>query len=317
MKKISIPIFLLLILLPILSFSACSQVKSENTLKIAVLPVLDGFPLYVANSQGYFTEQGVKVELIPVASAPERDQLMQSGQIDGMVNELVATLIYNKNGSKIQNLRIARAATAQYPLFRILGAPGGTIKTVQDLKGVPIGISQGTVIEYTTERMLQKAGLKPEEIKTINVPKIPDRTSLLESGQLKAANMPDPLASLSIKKGAPVIIDDTSYPEVSFSVYSFKIDTIKNQPEALKAFMRAIEKAVKEINSDKGKWKPLLTKLKLVPQPLMDSYVLPDYPLASVPNEKQFADALAWVKEKDLVDKDLTYNDSINSTFLP
>lgn len=307
----------ILALISILPFSACTPARDDDTLKIAVLPVLDVFPLYVASAQGYFTEQGIKVELVSVSSAPERDQLMQAGQIDGMINEMTATLIYNKNGAKIQNLRIARSATSKYPLFRILGAPGGRVKTVQDLKNVPIGSSQGTVIEYTTERMLQKAGLKPDEIKTMNVPKIPDRTSLLESGQLQAANMPDPLASLSIQKGAPVIIDDTSYPEISFSLYSFSVEAIQKHPETLRKFFIAVEKAVVEINGDKGKWKPLLSELKLVPQPILDSYELPDYPTASVPSQAQFDDALAWVKEKGLVSSNLLYSDSINASFLP
>ncbi len=69
-------------------------------------------------------------------------------------------------------------ATAEYPVFRILAAKDSGITTVGDLKNVPIGISQGTVIEYMADRVLENAGLAPGEIAKIAVPKISDRTAL-------------------------------------------------------------------------------------------------------------------------------------------
>src|SRR5512135_448097 len=78
-----------------------SGAAEDPTLKIAVLPILDALPMYVAEAQGYFKDAGIKVEFVPVASAAERDQLMQAGQIDGMINDLVSTVFYNKAGQKI------------------------------------------------------------------------------------------------------------------------------------------------------------------------------------------------------------------------
>ncbi len=84
------------------------------TLKIAVLPILDALPMYVANDQGLFEKQGVKVELIPAASAAERDQLIAAGQADGMINEIVSTILYNKDQIQVQIVRFARVATRRF-----------------------------------------------------------------------------------------------------------------------------------------------------------------------------------------------------------
>ncbi|KAF0104841.1 MAG: NitT/TauT family transport system substrate-binding protein [Chloroflexi bacterium] len=119
MKKVVQLLFMIIIFI----LAGCSPKPAEKTpLKVAVLPVLDSLPLYVAEKQGYFEQAGLQVELIPVGSAPERDQLMQSEQIDGMLNELVTTLYYNRDGSKVKIVRFARIATAEYPVFRILAA---------------------------------------------------------------------------------------------------------------------------------------------------------------------------------------------------
>jgi len=314
MKKKTLLVTLVLALL----VAGCAKGPAQTkTLKVAVLPVLDSLPLYVAQANGYFLDAGVTVELIPVGSAPERDQLMQSGQIDGMLNEVVTTLYYNRETPKIKIVRFARTARAEYPVFRILAAKDSGITTVEGLKGVAIGVSEGTIIEYMADRVLQNAGLTPEEIKKIAVPKIADRTALLESGELKAAVMPDPLASLLMQKGAVLVIDDTTLPEVSNSVYSFSVDTLTNYPKEVRSFLKAVERAVVEINNNKDAYTNLMVEQKLVPEAVVGSYPIPDFPTASVPSESQFANALAWTQSKGLVQTDLKYSDNIDSSFLP
>ncbi len=302
----------------VLALGACGRAaQAPVTLKIGVLPILDALPMYAADAEGYFKEQGINVQFIPVASAAERDQLMQAGQIDGMINDLVSTLLYNKDTTQIIIVRFARIATAKYPQYRILAAKGSGVQKAADLRGVPIGVSQGTVIEYVTDRLLTAEGLAPDDIKTIAVPKIPDRLSLLESGELKAATLPDPLADLGIQSGATVVVDDTAHPEYGNSVFSFRKSVVDSQPQAIRGFLLAIEKATADVNADKARWRNLLTEKKLVPAPVMGSYTLPDFPKASLPTQAQFADVLDWAKAKGLVTTSVSYDASVSSAYLP
>ncbi len=301
-----------------LALAGCGRATpAPVTLKIGVLPILDALPMYAADAEGYFTQQGLNVQFIPVASAAERDQLMQAGQIDGMINDLVSTLFYNKDTTQIVVVRFARVATAKYPQYRILAAKGSGIQKAADLRGVPIGVSQGTVIEYVTDRLLTAEGLAPDDIKIIAVPKIPDRLSLLQSGQLKAATLPDPLSDLGIQSGATVVLDDTTHPEYGNSVFSFRKSVVDSQPLAIRGFLLAIEKATGDVNADKTKWGNLLTEKNLVPAPVMGSYTLPDFPTASVPTQAQFADALDWAKAKGLVTGNVSFDASVSSAYLP
>ena len=59
----------------------------HQTLTMAVLPVIDILPFHVADQNGFFEQIGVNVELVPVKSAQERDTLMQTGQVDGMLTD--------------------------------------------------------------------------------------------------------------------------------------------------------------------------------------------------------------------------------------
>lgn len=310
-------VVILLVGLPISSCTSQAQPSQPLTLKIAVLPILDALPMFVAQEQGYFAEENLKVEFIPVTSAAERDQLIAAGQADGMINDLVSTLLYNQDHIQIQIVSFARTATPEFPQYRILAAGNSNITSVADLKGVEIGISEGSVIEYTTYRLLEAEGFHPEDIKTIPVPRIDLRMSLLQSGELKAANLPDPLASLAIQSGARLILDDTRHPEFGNSVISFRKTVIDAQPQAIRGFLVALEKAVEDVNADAKKWENLLSEQKLVPQPLIGSYQIPRFPTGSLPSEAQWADVQAWALEKGLITSEVSYNDSVTDDYLP
>lgn len=302
----------------LLVFVGCvPSAVQKSPLKVAVLPVLDVMPLYVAQQQGYFEKNGIQVELVRVASAPERDQLMQAGQVDGMLNEVVTTLFYNKEQPRVKIVRFARTATSQYPLFRILAAKESNIQTPADLTGAQVAVSTGTVIEYLTDRLLEKYNIDLNEIEKVAVPKIDERMALLEAGKVDAAVLPDPVASLSIQKGARVVLDDTVYPEISNSVYSFRVQVVEQRPSDIKAFLKAVEQAVEDINSDKTRWNELLAEQKLVPPPLLSSYQLPDFPRAGVPSEAQFTDALSWAMDKGLLSRQIEYKECVDASFLP
>jgi NitT/TauT family transport system substrate-binding protein len=317
---------LIVIAMVMLLIAACSPAARPATespamepvsLKMAVLPIIDTLPLYVAQQQGYFEKHGLAVELVPVASAPERVQLMAAGQVDGTINETLAVMQFNKEGVQVQAVRYALRPVAGYGHFFILASGQSGITTPESLKNVEIGVSQGTVIEYVTERLLQNEGLSSDEIKTIPVPKIPDRMSLLASGELSAGTLPDPLGALAVQSGAVIVMDDSNLPEYGFSIYSFRKAMIDAHPEAIRGFLAAIDEAVTMINADPTKYTSILSEANIVPPPLLGTYKVPPFPAAGVPTEAEWNDALSWAKDKGMLNEDVLYANSVTDAYLP
>ncbi len=297
--------------------AAPTPTPAPVTLKIVALPILDALPIFVGQDQGLFEKHNVKVEFIPAGSAPERDQLIASGQADGMINEVLSAMFFNKDGVRVQIVRYARAATSGSPLFTLLASSQSGVTDVAGLKGKSIGISEGTVIAYTTERMLAAEGLPPAEVKFVSVPKIDARLALLKSGELDGAVLPEPLASAAALDGAVPVLADTSHPEYSFSTYTMRKEVLDASPEAVRAFLAGLEEAVKLINQDPAKWKALLSAQKILPPALADSFQVPQFVTAGVPTAEQYNDALAWAKEKGYLSADIAYSDCVNGGFLP
>lgn len=309
--------FLFFFVLSLLLSACTTKTTEKKTIKFAVLPILDSLPMYVAQQEGLFEKHHLNVELVPVSSGPERDQLIAAKQIDGMINEVLTTILNNRTDKNVVIVRFARAATADTPLFSIVASAKSGITTVDQLKGVKIGISEGTVIEYLTDRMLQAEGFSQDEILTLAVPKIPDRVTLISNGELEAGTMPEPVASLLALQGATVVLADNQTPEYSYSTIAFRNATLESNPEAVKAFLAAIEEAVVMINTDPAKWEATLVENNILPAPLQGKFQVPTFVTASVPSPQQYADVLAWAQEKDLISVAVPYERCISADFLP
>src|SRR5512136_1035380 len=122
---------LALLVIASLALSACQPANTPKapavpagaeTLRFAVLPILESLPMYVAQKEGLFEKHHLKVELIPVASAPERDQVFAAAQVDGMINEALVTALINKDQVLAQVVRYARTATRQDALFSLVAS---------------------------------------------------------------------------------------------------------------------------------------------------------------------------------------------------
>ncbi len=314
MRRHTFVLSLLLVLAVVLT--ACGGRPQETRLRMGLLPILDILPFHIADQKGYFEEQGIQVELVPVKSAQERDALMQAGEIDGMLTDLISIGLFNREQVQIQVVAIARRAYPDAPQFRILAAPGSGIQTVQDLAGVPIGISQNTIIEYLTDRLLTASGLSPDQIAIQEVSAIPVRFEQLMNGQIQAATLPDPLAQGAIAGGASLIVDDSQYTQYSQSVLAFHVKALKEKPDTVRKFMVAWNKAVAELNANPEAYEDLLIEVGRVPPSIQGTYKMPPFPQGEITSEGEWEDVVNWLLGKGLIEKPIPYSDAVNPDFV-
>lgn len=308
----------LIALLMALLIPACGgpAVPEEPTLRVGVLGILDALPMYVAEQEGYFKAQGIIVDLVPFKSALERDTALQAGQIDGVLNDLISTALLNKEVDRMRVVRVAMRAVPGRAMFYLLTAPQSKIQTPKDLKGVEIGISRSTIIEYVTDSLLVEAGLQASEIAYNPIPDIVLRLNSLLEGKVAAAVLPEPMASLAIKQGARPLLDD-SRSTVGQSVISFTKETIAKKPGTLRKFLAAYEQGVKALNATPAKYNDLLIDKGRVPAAVKNTFTMPLFPSAAVPSEAEVSAVITWMMGKGLLDKSIPYRDMVNGTLLP
>ncbi len=297
---------------------ATSQAASKETLslKVGLLPIIDVLPMYVAEQEGYFKQQNLQVELVLFPSALERDSAFVAGQIDGELNDPVSAGLLNKDGEKAKVVRLTYKGNPSMAMMVLVAAPNSKIASAKDLKGVPIGISKNSIIEYATDRMLQSAGLAASDIEKTEVTKIPVRAEMLAKGQIQAGTLPEPLASLAEQQGAHRVVDD-SKSGIGQSVMTFRQDVVAKNPEAIRRFLAAYEQGVTAINASPNKYRDLMVDKAKVADSLKSTFNVPQFVKGQLPAQGDIEDVVRWMVEQKLLDKAIPYDKLVAPGLLP
>ena len=305
--KIILPALLILGLLPSL---ACGQ------LKIGLLPIEDSVPFYVAEEEKFYTQENLQVELIPFQSALERDSALAAGAIDGAIDDPIGAILFDKGQGRLKITSICLGEQPSEGVFAILASPKSNLTTVSDLKGVEIAVSNSTIIEYVTDRILSQQGFTTEEIQKLEVVKMPIRMQMLLSDAVKAATLPEPLASIAVSKGARVLTTDATAAEsLSQTVFVFRTEVLEKQKPEVTAFFRAYKGSVEAINNHPEKFRPLFLDKGRIPKDLATTYKIPHFPLPAPFNQNLYQPIIEWLAAKQLVGK-LSYKNMVAVDFM-
>ena len=298
-----------------------TKTETESTknqpLKIGVLSIEDNLPFYVAEAENMFTKADLKVDLVPFPSAAERDAALHAGQIDGEAADIVAACFLKKGGADVRISSITLGVTPQEGRFVLLGSPNSNFKNAKDLANVKIAVSENTIIEYVTDTLLTKQGLKKEEIQKISIPKIPIRVQMLTSNQVRAALLPDPMASLAEQQGAKVILDDTkSEINISQVVLLFRKDSIDQKRDSIKQLIKLYDQAGRRLTADPAKYRPLLIEKAKIPPQIKDTYKSPSFSPPQYPTEQDVTNVVSWMVDKKLLEKPYGYDELVDKTLI-
>lgn len=290
-------IFLLLFLL------AAAPVQGAPPLKIGTLLIEDVVPFYVAQEQGLYASNGVRVELVPFLSALERDSALTAGAIDGAIDDPVGAIHLDRGRNFISITSLCLGAAPEEGVFAILAAPGSDITSVEALKNVEIAVSTATIIEYVTDRLLASQGFTAEEIHKIEIKKMPIRMQMLLSGSVQAATLPEPLASVAEGRGARRLLSDAQVEQsLSQTVIVFRNQVLEQRRQEISGFFAAYGEAVRMINSDPERFRSLFVEKGRIPPQLASSYPIPGYPEPIAYPRELFTPVIEWMVAKELVE---------------
>ncbi len=285
-------------------------------LKIGLLQIEDSVPFYVAQQEKYYSREGLQVELVPFQSALERDSALAAGVIDGAIDDPVGAILFDKGQGNLKITSLCLGETAAEGVFAILAAPASTLKTVDDLKNIEIAVSNSTIIEYVTDRMLEKHGFQPDEVKKIDVKQMPIRMQMLLSNSVKAATLPEPLASIAAGKGARILLSDAGSDEsLSQTIIVFRSQILDSRKAEIAAFFRAYASAVKAFNTAPDRYRALFVEKGRIPPHLAEKYPLPRYPQPAPFSPSLYKPVIDWLSAKGLV-ADIPYESMVATDFL-
>ena len=288
--------------------SPANDSQEMGTITMAVLPSLDGLPIFIAYEMGFFEDHGVNVELERFSAARDRDMAFQAtDHIDGLVFDGIALAIYNSAGFDMV------AVSSALGLASVIGGEG--IETLDDLYGSTILISRNTAMDYILDRTLLAAGLLHDNVIIEEVPSLPTRLEMLLNGQAEAATLPEPFATIAMLSG----LNRVTYTHelgINPFIYSFRREVVEQRPEEVRAFFKGINSAVDFMNNaPRDEFVDILIDIVGYPEDTRDTLILPQFVHFTVPNAERIQDVLNFSRDRGLLTVDIAAEDIIVDVF--
>ena len=287
-------------------FSLTSGALALDPVRLAIQPVGENAPSFVAAEEGFFKAHGLDVTLVDVPFSTSVVQGLVSGSIEiGSPSAVTLTQAVDAGldvvgiaGMSVTNHKGARAfilASAQSGVTDLAGLAG---------KKVAIAGLNGQ-IDVMLRANLKMHGVDPASMTFVELP-FPAQPDAMKAGAIDATLTVDPFVGRIVDSGLGVIIGKASEetPEgITTALYAATSEWAKAHPEEIKAFTAALEDAAAFIASNPDKARADVGVYTKLPPP-----VLAMVPLAT-PDPKLTADHLAyWVnamKDLGMVNKDL------------
>jgi len=307
---------LIVILVVSVVLSGCSSSKEpESTapIRMGALYMLPILPLYVAQQEGLFQEEGIKVEIVPFRSQLDRDTAIHAGQLDCAMEDIYSAPILNKEGDLI---RVLAASQVQSYMFAIIASQQSNIKTVADLKNTEIASSLGNIIEYVTDKMCEAGGLKSEEIKKNSIASMPLRLEMLNQGKIEAATFSRMLSDMAILGGGRLICDDSQNSLMTVCLY-FTTSFLKDRPEDTKKFLKAWDKAVQKISNNPSAYLNTLISAANISADLAGKIEVPKFDQLRMPTRDEYNSKMEWNLARGNISHRVEYEEIVDSGYLP
>ncbi len=301
------------------SASICGYASTSEKpplIQFGTIPVLQSLPLFVAAEKGFFKEQGLNIEIVLFNSAMEKDIALSSGRIVGYFGDLMTPMVLQANNTGVRITAANFNTTHEQRMFAVLASPQSANKSLEEIAKAGVATGTNAIPEYLVERLLQQRKIGKDKIVFIDVKNIPIRLQMLLSNQVSAALLPEPLASLAEMKGAKSLLDDKGRG-LSTTVLAFSERFIRSNPQAVKAFQTAVDRASDYINKNHQEVRAIMNRECKIPEPLKDAFPIPKFPKLASPSQKQVMDVYGWLHEKKIITKDMTYKDMVADGYLP
>lgn len=294
------------------SAAAQADTKEDRELVIGTLATEDFLPLWFAEDQKLFDADKVGAyKLMVFQSAQELSAALSAKSVDMAMTDVVVAANIDKASVPMQIEWTTLGETPQEGRFGILAGPNSNISQLSELKGVPVGVGSGTMLEYVMDKLMLNAGLSKDEIKKEELKKLPARLQAVMSGQCEAGVFPATLLELGLAQGGKLIADDTKGENLSQSVMALNAELSADPKMAarIEAVKDAWNKAADAINADNAKAKEVLLKYVKLPEVLQENYPIQHYPQVSRPKAETVQPVLDWMLEKNYLDSKMNYDE--------
>ncbi len=268
---------------------------AKTKIKVGHLVALDMAPLFVAKEAGLFDKYNLDVETVFFANPGDNNAALAGGAIDLSINPF--TLPFFAANSRVP-IRVL-AAAGGWGVMQVVADGSLGIHSFADMKDyikrnpkkkLKIGTLQGDTLELILTRSFAQAGISVDDVNMVYFNDLLAMVDAFRTGEVNVLSHIKPYTTdLVVKKGAVVLTDNATVwsPTTPNCVLSTLDKTLKERPEVVEGYLKAVSEAAALINSNPQQAVALLQKgtyYRVSPDVLLKAFQSAPAPISFVPD---------------------------------
>ena len=223
-------------------------------------------PFWIINDAGYFKQEGLDSNLVYIAASSTMAQAMLAGEVAISTANSQAVVDTGLQGGDL----VAVGAIVNFVALYVIASP--EIKSVQDLRGKPVGVSRfGATTDFAIQMFLKKYGLEPvRDVPIIQIGGVPELAAALSNRSIYAAAMSYPMGLVAQQAGMKMLAN-LAKEEIPFLHQGLTTTGrfMRERRAHAKAFVRAYGRAVHFMHTRKEESKSIVSRYTKVTDPAM------------------------------------------------
>ena len=223
------------------------------TLAIGGRTLFSYLPLTLADTLGYFRDEGLDVETSDFAGGSKSIEALVGGSVQFAAGAYENTLFLQAKGADIKAVALL---TDRFGLvFALDKKQAATYKSPKDIKGLKIGVTApGSAVSNALEIILAKDGLTGQDVSMIGIGGGPGAVAAMKAGRVDGLVLSDPAISRLETDGDIVPIVDSRNEDGQAYLYGgpnanssvlVQASFAKEHPEIVQRFTNAVVRTLK------------------------------------------------------------------------
>ena len=169
--------------------------RDSIALHVALMPVADCLPFYLAERTGIYKQLGLEVRLHTFQAQLDIDTALAGGHVAVGYSDLARAILLQQDSVDV------RAIAAFEGRLDLITPRRGRVRKLDQLKEKMVAVARHSITDYWSDRLTDTAGIKRAEIFRPQINDVRIRTDMLCNGTMDAAFLPEPYACEALQRG--------------------------------------------------------------------------------------------------------------------
>ncbi len=277
--------------------------RDSAALHIALMPVQDCLPFYLAERTGVYDRLGLDLRILTLQAQLDTDTALANGRVQVAYSDLARAIMLQQDSTDV------RAIAAFDGKMELITTRRGRIRKLNQLKEKMVAVARHSITDYWSDRLTDTASLARADIFRPQINDVRVRTDMLCNGTMDAVFLPEPYACEAQLRGnksnfttrglSPQIVVLIATEEaLNDTARSRQIDLL------LQGYAEVVEQC-KDVPGLHDSIPTLLRTLCLTPDSLTDSIarILPAFVPLSKPKQTDLEATVNWLRSRDKIKK--------------